>query len=162
MLSRSRARLKLYSIASSTCVTAHCHVYSKRAGHSRVYQSIWGLEATASSPWRGRPFGNHANVSPVLGPAFWALRESCWTWGVCAQLRLSPNCAFGTGVPPWTHTVGGRQSSQALVARLSSHPVGSAWPSVLTDPGLRDELVESPQPSGFARCSSQPSVSGKT
>lgn len=97
-------------------------------------------------PWRGSvPFGSHANVvSPVLSPAFWALRESCCPdplRGVCAQLHVCPQLRLWDWCPtPWTPHGGWVTVFSGPGGPSGSHPVGSGVLAMLTDPGLRDEL----------------------
>lgn len=96
-------------------------------------------------PGGGRPFGSHANVvSPVLSPAFWALRESCCPdplRGVCAQLHVCPQLRLWDWCPtPWTPHGGWVTVFSGPGGPSGSHPVGSGVLAMLTDPGLRDEL----------------------
>lgn len=91
------------------------------------------------------PFGSHANVvSPVLSPAFWALRESCCPdplRGVCAQLHVCPQLRLWDWCPtPWTPHGGWVTVFSGPGGPSGSHPVGSGVLAMLTDPGLRDEL----------------------
>lgn len=91
------------------------------------------------------PFGSHANVvSPVLSPAFWALRESCCPdplRGVCAQLHVGPQLRLWDWCPtPWTPHGGWVTVFSGPGGPSGSHPVGSGVLAMLTDPGLRDEL----------------------
>lgn len=91
------------------------------------------------------PFGSHANVvSPVLSPAFWALRESCCPdplRGVCAQLHVCPQLRLWDWCPtPWTPHGGWVTVFSGPGGPSGSYPVGSGVLAMLTDPGLRDEL----------------------
>lgn len=91
------------------------------------------------------PFGSHANVvSPVLSPAFWALRELCCPdplRGVCAQLHVCPQLRLWDWCPtPWTPHGGWVTVFSGPGGPSGSHPVGSGVLAMLTDPGLRDEL----------------------
>lgn len=139
------------SIASGTCVTAHCHVYSKH--YSAIAEGVSvrppGADARRPSPPPPLagvvPFGSHANVvSPVLSPAFWALRESCCPdplRGVCAQLHVCPQLRLWDWCPtPWTPHGGWVTVFSGPGGPSGSHPVGSGVLAMLTDPGLRDEL----------------------